>query len=171
MTPPVAFDDVFAVTARTAHNWIINPNSVDLGNDLVDETRYCDMFESVDNASGYPSQYVNTSRETFAIRGTVNRGPLMMDLKDLKLMGYLDERFAPMEYDDHDLMFKVHKKLGKVCGLYRIEIESDHNWSGAMQKGVPKWRYKSHFKNCRLFYERYKDILSERRIIESRILK
>ena len=168
--PFKAFDDVFAVTARTAHNWIINPRSVDFGNDNVDENRFCDMFEAVDHASGYPEQNVTTSRETFAVRGTANRGPLMMNLSDLKAVNYLDEKFAPCDMDDHDLMFRVHKQLGKVCGLYRVGIESDHSWSAAIQKGKPKWAYRSHFKNCRIFYERNKDILDERRIVENRKL-
>lgn len=166
-----AFDDVFAVTARTAHNWIVNPRSVDLGNDLVDDTRFCDIFEATDCAYGYPKQNITTSRDTFAVRGTANRGPLMMNLEDLKSVGYLDEKFAPCDMDDHDLMFRVHKKLGKVSGLYRVEIESDHAWSAAIQKGKPNWAYKSHFKNCRIFYERNKDILKDRRIVENRTLK
>ena len=166
-----AFDDVFAVTARTAHNWIVNPNSVDLGNSLVDDTRFCDIFEAVDHASGYPEKNVTTSRETFAVRGTANRGPLMMNLSDLKAVNYLDDKFAPCDMDDHDLMFRVYKQLGKVCGLYRVGIESDHSWSAAIQKGKPKWAYRSHFKNCRIFYERNNDILNDRRIVENRILK
>lgn len=166
-----AFGDVFAVTARAAHNWIINPNSVDLGNDNVDETRFCDIFESADVTSGYPKAHINIDRNTFAIRGTVNRGPLMMDLEDLKSVNYLDDKFAPCDMDDHDLMFRVHKQLGKVCGLYRVGVDSDYSWSGSIQKGPPTWGFRSHFKNCRIFYERNKDILNERRIVENRKMK
>ena len=46
--PFKTFDDVFAVTSRTAHNWISNPNSKHLGmtNDLDD--CWCDIVDHVE---------------------------------------------------------------------------------------------------------------------------
>jgi hypothetical protein len=40
----------------------------------------------------------------------------------------LDEEFAPLDMDDHDLMYRMHKELGKVCGCYWIDFESRDEW-------------------------------------------
>ena len=66
---------------------------------------------------------------------TVNRGPLMINLKDLKKLNYLDEIYSPQDMDDHDLMFRAHKELGKVCGLYSINFKSDNDWGGTRVDG------------------------------------
>ena len=38
------------------------------------------------------------SRDVFAVRASVNRGPLMMNHEDLKTMGYFDEAFVSTRY-------------------------------------------------------------------------
>ncbi len=164
-----SFSDVFAVTARTAHNWVINPHSKHLNNPEVPQiTGWCDIFEHVDHAS--PDH--GLSRDVFAVRSSCNRGPLMMNLDDLRRLDYLDEKFAPCDMDDHDLMFRAFLQLDKVCGAYRIGMESNVAWSGARVTGdLPIWAYKSQHKNSRIFYERYHDILEDRRIVDNRILK
>ena len=43
---------------------------------------------------------MNIPRDIFAVRGTVNRGPLMINLEDLKELNYLDEAFSPQDMDD-----------------------------------------------------------------------
>ena len=48
-------------------------------------------------------------------------------------MGFFDEEYAPQQLDDHDLMFRMRKKLKKVCGCYWIDFESDPSW-GASRK-------------------------------------
>ena len=64
----------------------------------------------------------------------------------------MDEKFAPCDMDDHDLMFRAYLELGKVCGAYAIEMESDSSWSGARVTGdLPMWAYKSQHKNSRIF--------------------
>ena len=47
---------------------------------------WCDILQSVDEAS-----VRNIPRDAFAIRTTVNRGPLMINHSDLKELGYFDE--------------------------------------------------------------------------------
>ena len=162
-----AFDDVFAVTARCAHNWVINPNSFYLNNPSAPIHGWCDIFEHVDHASdahGLP-------RDVFAVRSSCNRGPLMINLEDLERVGYLDEAFAPCDMDDHDLMYRAYIELGKVCGAYRIDMESNVSWSGARVGGdLPMWAYESQHKNSRIFYQRYAHILDARRVIDNRIL-
>ena len=158
------FDDVFAVTARTAHNYYLNPNSVHLGMEENLDNCWCDILVSCDEAD-----VSNIPRDTFAVRSTVNRGPLMIDRKDLKKMGYFDEAFSPQDMDDHDLMYRVHKELGKVCGCYHINMRSESAWGGTRVSGQPApWLWKAQHKNSKIFYERNKDILADRRIVENR---
>ena len=159
--PFLKLDDVFAVTARTAHNYVINPNSQHLGmeNDLDD--CWCDILQSVDEADSS-----NIPRDTFAIRSTVNRGPLMIDLEDLKTLNYLDEAYAPLDTDDHDLMYRAWKELKKVCGCYWIKMQSDTEWGGTRVSGqTASWHLKAHHKNSKIFYSRNKDILPSRRVV------
>ena len=162
-----AFDDVFAVTARCAHNWVINTNSYYLNNPSAPIHGWCDIFEHVDHASDAHE----LSRDVFAVRSSCNRGPLMINLEDLERVGYLDESFAPCDMDDHDLMYRAYIELGKVCGAYRIDMESNVSWSGARVGGdLPMWAYESQHKNSRTFYQRYAHILDSRRVIDNRIL-
>ena len=165
--PFLKFDDVFAVTARTAHNYVFNPNSqhVNMEEDL--DTGWCDILRSCDEADKS-----NTPRDTFAIRSTVNRGPLMIDLDDLKKLNYLDEEYSPQDMDDHDLMYRAWKQLKKVCGCYWIDMRSDTEWGGtrAASGGTEPapWLYKTQHKNSKIFYKRNKDVLDDRRIVVNR---
>ena len=168
--PFEVFDDVFAVTARTAHNLILNPNSKHLGEKEDRDDCWCDILDNVD-----VSEERNQSRDVFAVRGSANRGPLMVDMNDMRKLGYFDEEYAPQQLDDHDLMFRMRKKLKKVCGSYWIGFESDPSW-GASRKETTGFseanpvNAKSHHKNSKLFHKRYKKYYDEYRIIEDREL-
>ncbi len=168
--PFIVFGDVFAVTGRTAHNLTLNPNSVHLGMEEDLDNCWCDILDNVDVA-----QDRTISRDVFAVRGTANRGPLMIDLEDLKKLNYLDEAYAPQQLDDHDLMFRMRKELGKVCGCYWIDFTSDPSW-GASRKETTGFseanpaNAASHHKNSKLFYDRYSSVLDQYRIIEDREL-
>jgi hypothetical protein len=131
---------------------------------------WCDILDNVDIA-----QQRTISRDVFAIRGSANRGPLMINLEDLKKLNYLDEEYAPQQLDDHDLMFRMRKELGKVCGCYWINFVSDPSW-GASRKGTKHFteanpvNAKSHHKNSKIFYNRYNSVFEDYRIIEDREL-
>ncbi len=60
--PFIAFDDVFAVTARTAHNWVRNPYSKHYGMKEDLDTCWCDIVLHTDHA-----QRENTPRDIFAV--------------------------------------------------------------------------------------------------------
>lgn len=150
------FNDVFAVTSRTAHNWSFNPN-----------TQHLNMRENLDNCwcdiclHNNHADKSNISRDVFAVRASVNRGPLMIDHDDLKVMNYFDENFSPQDMDDHDLMYRMHKKLDKVCGCYWIDFESRDEWGGTRVSGSPApWLLKANHKNMKIFYERHKDLIN-----------
>jgi len=168
--PFQAFDDVFAVTGLTAHNLMPNPNSIHLGMEEDLDNCWCDILDNVDIA-----QQRTISRDVFAVRGSANRGPLMIDLEDLKQLNYLDEAYAPQQLDDHDLMFRMRKELGKVCGCYWIDFTSDPSW-GASRKECTGFseanpvNAASHHKNSKIFYDRYSSVFNEYRIIQDREL-
>ena len=111
------FDDVFAVTARTAHNYRAN-QTLYLGMKETWTTVGVILFSVV---MGFDAS--NTPRNIFAVRATVNRGPLMINLNDLKKLNYLDEAYSHRIWMTMTTMFRAHKELGKVCGLYSIKFQ------------------------------------------------
>ena len=160
------FDDVFAVTSRTAHNWIFNPNSTHVHMKEHLDNCWSDIVIHTDHA-----EKNNIPRDIFAVRASVNRGPLMIDHNDLKKLNYLDEEFSPQDMDDHDLMYRMHKELGKVCGCYWIDFETKDEWGGTRIDGSPaSWLLKSNQKNAKIFYSRHKDLLEKTYENEDRYL-
>ena len=128
---------------------------------------WCDIVLHTDHA-----QKNNIPRDIFAVRNTVNRGPLMMNHADLNQMGYFDEAFEPQDMDDHDLMHRAYKQLNKVCGCYWIDFESEDAWGGTRVSGEPaSWLYKAHHKNSKIFYDRHKDLINGPNHNEDRVLK
>jgi len=167
LAPFKTWDDVFAVTARTAHNWKLNPDSQDIKTNEIRNDRWCDILIHCDHAD-----LSNTDRNIFAIRDTVNRSPLAIRHSDLQALNYFDEAFAPQEFDEHDLMYRMHEKLGKVCGFYDIDWYSRPEWGSCRNPdGSTKgWVYENNFKNCRLFYERHNDKINREHKIENRTI-
>lgn len=169
LTKPFSiFNDVFAVSSNCSHNWAPNPNSKHLGMTENLDNCWCDIIQHVDHAGrvwGLP-------REVFAVRQSVNRGPLAIDNSDLVKLNYLDEMFAPLDMDDHDLCFRMQKEIGKVVGCYWTDFISDFSWGGTHSLGGHKpWFYQSNHKNTKIVWERHKDLITKNRIIENRIIK
>ena len=167
MRKPFQFDDVFAVTARTAHNWIFNPNTKDLNLDYNPNDHWSDILIHTDHA-----HKGNISRDTFAIRSSVNRGPLILDNSVIRELGYLDETYSPQDMDDHDLCYRAYSKLGKVCGCYWIDFISNDSWGGTRINGSPApWLLEANQKNTKIFYNRYKELIHSDNHNEERIIK
>ena len=159
LKPFSAFNDVFAVTGRTAHNWIVNPYSQDINNDIIHSHRWCDVLRAIDEADR-----TNSDRDSFVIRDTVNRSPMAINHADLQTMDYFDEAFSPQDSDDHDLMYRMHAKLGKVCGMVPMNWWSREEWGGTRVGGGPaRWLLEAHHKNQRLLYRRHRDAILARR--------
>lgn len=155
MQKPFVFKDVFAVTARTAHDWRLNHDSqhINLKEDL--DNCWCDILIHTNHADKS-----NTSRDIFAVRSSVNRGPLMIDNEVLEKLNYLDEIYSPQELDDHDLAYRAFKKFGKICGCYWIDYQSDYEWGGTRKDGeVASWLYKANHKNMKILYNRHIDLI------------
>ena len=168
LKPFFQFEDVFAVTARCAHSWRVNEQSVDLHSSSFDGNRWADILHHTNHADKS-----NISRDTFAVRDTVNRGPLAINRADLEAMGYLDEIYEPQGFDEHDLMYRMKSKLGKVCGFYNIDWYSKPEYGGTRNEdgSTKKWMLEADWKNSKIFYERHKNAMLLPAITENRIIK
>jgi glycosyltransferase involved in cell wall biosynthesis len=159
------FSDVFSVTSRTSHNWIINPNSHHINLNKIPEGIWSDILFHVDHADRN-----NTPRDIFSIRASSNRGPLMINHSDMEKMGYFDEIFSPQDMDDHDLHYRVKKELGKVTGLYWIDYISEDSWGGTRENGKTKqWMLDSNHKNSKIIYNRHRFIMGNKTIENRKI--
>ena len=155
------FDDIFAVTARYAHNWVINPNSEHIKMEQNLNTCYSDILIHTDHA-----HRGNIDRDTFAIRNSVNRGPLVVKHDVFNSLNYFDEIYAPLDMDDHDLCMRAKLKYGLLCGCYWIDYISDDDWGGTRLNGSPRdWVLEANHKNQKIYYNRYKDYINNATII------
>lgn len=150
MKPFLLFDDIFAVTSRDAHN-------ITLINGKID---YPDLV----------GKYNFKGRNIFAIRDVVNRGPLLLDNNVLFKLNYLDEEFAPLTQDDHDLCLRAYKKLGLKCGSYVIDYISEPNW-GSTRTGKNAYLFSQFYsKNEQIIIKRHYDLLVGLKHNEERII-
>jgi glycosyltransferase involved in cell wall biosynthesis len=165
LKPIEAFNDVFAVTSRTAHNWILNSNSKDVNKDDFHGNDWADILFHTDHADRN-----NITRETFALRDSVNRGPLLLKHNVLQELNYFDEEFSPQDMDDHDLCYRAFKK-GYKSGCYWIDFESQDSWGGTREENKPKkWLLMSNFKNQKIVLSRHKDLICGEKRNENRLL-
>jgi glycosyltransferase involved in cell wall biosynthesis len=163
--PLKVYDDVFSVTSRTSHNWAINSTSRHLNEKTIPGGIWSDILLHVEHADRR-----NTSRDTFSIRDTSNRGPLAINHEDLKTLNYFDEIYSPQDMDEHDLHFRAKKLLGKITGVYWIDYISDDAWGGTRKTGTTaQWMLNSNHKNSQIFYDRYKDLIKGGNIQDRRL--
>lgn len=165
LKPLISFEDVFSVTSRCSHNWMINEKSEHINLEKIPDGVWSDILIHTDHADRN-----NTPRDVFEIRDSSNRGPLMINHLDFEKMGYFDEVFSPQDMDDHDLHYRVKKELGKVTGLYWIDYISDLHWGGSRENGKTRqWALDTNHKNQKIVYDRHysnlcRGNLSSRRI-------
>lgn len=163
-----SFSDIFAVSSNCSHNWVFNEKSIHINMEENLDNCWCDIISHVDHAGrawGLP-------RDVFAVRQCVNRGPLAINHSDLIKLNYLDEEFAPLDMDDHDLCFRMKKNIGKVVGCYWTDFISNFSWGGTHNSngGHKSWFYKSNHKNTKLVWNRHSELINTTRKIENRKL-
>ncbi len=165
LTPFKVFNDVFAVTARTAHNWQFNYNSLDVLYQGEPRAAWSDILNHIEHAQGE-----NIGRDIFAVRDCVNRGPLAICKKTFDSVGGFDEIFSPQDMDDHDFCFRVMRETDKVCGCYPIRFISLNEWGGSRENGVQKpWALKANQKNTKIVWDRHYDLICRKnRRLENR---
>jgi glycosyltransferase involved in cell wall biosynthesis len=167
LRPITEFSDVFAVTARTSHNWVYNPRSIhDSMKENLDNC-WCDILVHTDHADRKI-----LPRGVFAIRDSVNRGPLLLRHDVMEKLDYFDEEFAPQDMDDHDLCFRAYKELGLLAGCYWLDIISEHAWGGTRPDGhtPAPWLFKAHHKNTKIVWKRHKELILGTKHNENRSL-
>lgn len=142
LEPFIKYDDVFAVTARTAHNDII----------VNDQLCYSDYF---DKFHGRP-------RFKFGIRDIVNRGPLMVSQERIQILNYFDEAFCPQCYDDHDLCFRAYQKYGWVCGSFWVDCISNLEWGATRRPEYAQITVNALKHGEQLIKQRYSRILDKK---------
>jgi glycosyltransferase involved in cell wall biosynthesis len=169
-TPVEKFDDIYAVTARTSYNYILNPNSTHLAMNKEDDLKIDNCWSDIVLTLDHAEKEKGLPRDMLAIRNSVNRGPLLVRHDIFESAGYLNEKFSPQDQDDADLNYRVFKKFGMHCGCYWTDFISDLKWGGTRPDGhnPASWLLKAHHKNTRHLFEDHEDILRNGRIIENR---
>ena len=167
------FDDVFAVTARTAHNDIIREGRLcftdDIGRENPGGKRQGKRLKKMRKFLRIPQRM---RRDLFGVRDVVNRGPLMLDNERLQKLDYLDEAFAPLDLDDHDLCFRAFRDHGWVCGSYVVAYDSDLDWGQTRRNENSRriWQ-QSHAKNEKILLERHREAMRGPKHNENRVLR
>lgn len=139
MLSPFQFSDAFAVSARTAHD-----------NTIIDN-----VLHHI-NLSG---KETNLSKGIYSIRDSCNRGPLLLRHDILEKLNYLDDKFAPLHLDDHDLCMRAWKEFGMVSGSYMIDYRSDYEWGSSHSPKIAVLSNNSWQKNAEIMKARHYDAL------------
>jgi len=153
--PLRAFGDIFAVTSRVALNM-----------------KYSNIGTSTQYTDYAGREFWSLPRNTFAIRNALNRGPIAFRTDTLKQLGYLDEIFAPGQFDEADLVLRAQEKYQMKCGAFSIDYRSDLHW-GKTRTGLPNVITSSAntIKNTKLLRERHPRISTDMGgILENRII-
>ena len=167
------FIDVFAVTARSAFNYRLNQNSIHMRLSPEQDSKIDDCWSDIFTYESHINRDEGLSRNIFAVRNNVNRGPLMIDHEDLIKLDYFDEIFSPQDQDDADLCYRAFKDLKKVVGSYWIDYDCDNSWGGTRPDGKnpASWLLKAHHKNTRIVFDRHIDIILTESHDENRVLR
>jgi glycosyltransferase involved in cell wall biosynthesis len=167
------FNDVFAVTASSTFNYRFNQSSKHIQLKPEVDREIGDCWSDIFTYESHINRSQGLSRNIFAVRNNVCRGPLMIDHADLVKLNYFDEIFEPQDQDDADLCYRAFKELDKVVGAYWIDYISDISWGGTRPDGnnPASWLLKAHHKNTRIVFDRHKDIIFNENHDQNRVLK
>lgn len=153
LKPFLVYDDVFGVSGRAAHNFTINENSQFLKDGIVHDDRWCDLLGVCDLANN------NQPADVFAVRGSCNRGPWMVDLAKMRAIGYLDESYNPLDFDEHDAAYRARFGYNWVSGSRTVNWLGQSEWGGTRDEhgNTKPWMYKNSYKNMKLFLDRHRE--------------
>ena len=140
LKPILKWPDVFAVSAKNAHSYSQKST--------IDQVVYRNRFDATNKRS----------RNTFAIRDSVNRGPLAMEAETVRSLDYLDSCFAPLHRDDADLCMRAYLQMQKICGAYSIKWTNLQSTRGSHSDSIlsNNMRFSDVIsRNWKTFYNRY----------------
>lgn len=152
--PMTQMEGVVSVSGNCAHDWVYNPKNKAEALDSFPDTWWSDLLTPVNIVNRHSSP-----RDTFVVRATSNRAPLAIRHSDFEALGYFDEAFAPQQDDDHDFHFRAYEQLGKITGLYPIEVISELGWGATRNQGTLPWLLKATHKNQKLLWSRHKELI------------
>lgn len=163
--PLLQYDDLFAVTARNAHNLFLKDN---IG--MID---WCDIVggpvgDRFDHSYRIPSDF---DRDTMHLKLVINRGPVAFDMSKLKRLNYFDETLPGIICcDDHDLCLRARINFGWKCGAYWIWYESRSEWgtSRTCSSDKSKFFIQQEELNRKELYNRYSTIIPSLVLNETR---
>jgi len=108
LIPFLKNDKIIGISGRCCHNFQCTNGVGKLGLDIL---KKIDKLPNVDTNSYY-------------IGETCNRGPLLLNHKKLKELGYLDEVNYFLDNSDHDLFARAFLQKKWVCGYVPIDFIS-----------------------------------------------
>jgi glycosyltransferase involved in cell wall biosynthesis len=160
LAPFQAYDDIFAVTARTTVQ-------------LTAEGHFINNVEGP--VSNNCFQKSNVSRDIFYVNQLVNRGPLLLDSEKLKILNYFDETLPGfLAYDDVDMCIKAFAKYGWKCGCYWVQYNSPLDWGSTRTNANIPFINKNIELNLHEIMNRHREILlnwDRNKLYEERFLK
>lgn len=109
LKPFLIDDKIIGMSGRCGHSF---KNSYFVGKCGADINDNIDNRKDIDKKSYYISE-------------TCNRGPLLLDAKKLREMGYLDEVNYFLDNSDHDLFARAYHEKEYICGYVPINFEAD----------------------------------------------
>jgi glycosyltransferase involved in cell wall biosynthesis len=138
------FDDIFAVSSRTAQD-------IGLMKDLQNQSYFINQVSR---------ELHSLPRNIFAIRDSINRGPVAFNMKYLRSLDYLNENFAPSDLDDADLCLRAWKEKGLRCGAFSIDYISRREWGKARSKDSNMYADNHIPKNAELLKKNHGEYIS-----------
>jgi len=156
--PMKKYDDIWAVTARTAFNYMFS-------------NRFIDSAEGpVGYNWGKPTSF---PRNEFRVRSVINRGPLALDMSKLNEVGYLSEKLPGVQaWDDVELCYRIFRNKNWKCGAYWIEYYSPLHWGKTRANSqISAFLSVEYDKNMKFIDEEYADEIKRARIVDTRIIE
>jgi hypothetical protein len=132
--PLLLFDDLFAVSARCAHNYLyaytachrawfrrvfkricrrMRPTPSVLA---LDPALECTHHPTVKRSDAE----LDAERKLVVIRDTVNRGPLMYRAERVRMLNLLDEAHFRVDHDEHELNLRAYLTYGWKTGRFPV---------------------------------------------------
>lgn len=157
--------NVFAVTGRSAHDFSLAEgrfapvNLVGREYPLGSVGFVARVVAKV--AAWFQPYWIYKFIAPTAVRLTVNRGPLVLNMEQARELNFFDEQFAPFELDDVDLCCRAFKRYGLRSAarpVYYIEIGG----SKAHNTNSSEVSRRSIEKNTKTLIERHSDLAEQR---------
>ena len=154
-------NNIFAVSGRSAHDFKFKDRNFIVQNLIGREYPFGDktIFGKIIAKILFLTKFYNIFKliSPVGFRITVNRGPLLLNMKYVKELNFFDEIFAPFELDDVDLCCRAFKKWGllSACKPIFFRMVGGSKKSNAISQKIS---IESIFKNTQHLISRHSDL-------------